>query len=80
MSGAKNKAKDRQSRNHEGYYNRLKDVVKINKLITMAKHIVRYDDRKQFDKLRQAVKMDLHLAHRKATSPKVKEVLAKAQQ
>lgn len=80
MAGAKNKAKDRQSRKREVYYTRLKDVVKVNKLITMAKHIARYGDRKQMDRLRQAVKMDLHYAFQKAISPKVKEVLAKAQQ
>lgn len=80
MSGAKNKAKDRQSRNHERYYDMLKDVVKINKIITMAKHIVRYNDKKQFDRLKQVVKIDLHRAFQKSTSPKVKEVLAKAQQ
>lgn len=54
MSGAKNKAKDRQSRKNATYYTQQKDKTEINKVIRQARHIALYQDRKALDRLKQA--------------------------
>lgn len=76
--GAKNKAKDRQSRKRAGYYERQRDKTVVNKLITWARHIVRFNDRPSLDRLRQQTKVNLSRAARIAESPRVKALLVSA--
>lgn len=75
MSGAKNKAKDRQSRANAARYTAQKDKTIVNKILTNARHVVRYNDKPSRDRLAQRPKIDLSRAAKHAKSASVKALL-----
>lgn len=81
-SGAKNKAKDRQSRKRKLYYTQQYDRTVINKIITQARHVANSSFYKHMPRakdalgrLRQMDKIHLKRAHDKAKSPRVRDTL-----
>lgn len=76
--GGANKANQRQSRKRETYYKLQHDKTAVNKLITMARHIVRFNDTKALDRLKQRPAIDKSRASKLAKSPAVKQLLANA--
>ncbi len=75
---AMNKANQRQHGKRKGYYAAQFDRTVINKLITMARHIVRFGDKRAMDRLKQRPAMDKHRAMQKTESPRIKQVLREA--
>lgn len=72
------KANQRQSRKRELYYKLQHDKTVVNKLITTARHIVRFNDTRALDRLKQKPAIDKARAAKIAESPKVKALLASA--
>jgi len=77
-AGAMNKANQRQSSRHKGYYTSQFDRTRVNKLITTARHIVRFNDTRALDRLKQKPAIDKARAAKIAESPAVKALLANA--
>lgn len=87
MAGT-SKANQRQSNRRKGYYTNLYDRVKINKLITHARHVVNsvrdgvVHDKRSWDHLKLKPKIDLDRASRHAknvmNAPRIAMYLALA--
>lgn len=80
MAGSLSRANQRQHGKRKGYYTSQKDKTPINKIITQARHAVRYSDRAAKSRLAQKPKIDLSRAARKAESPRIKKFLGELQQ
>ena len=76
MAGSMSRANAKQSAKRKGYYKSQFDKTPVNKLITMARHIVRFNDTKALDRLKQRPAVDKSRASKIAASPKVKKLLA----
>lgn len=77
MSGAKNKAKDRQTRKHALYYDKQYDVTKVNKTITLARHVANNEnDKSAKSRLAQVPAIERHRAVQKTNSERIKKAIA----
>ena len=76
MAGSMSRANARQSAKRKGYYKSQAEKTVVNKLITMARHIVRFNDTKALDRLKQRNPIDKSRASKIAASPKVRALLA----
>lgn len=78
MGAAVSKQNARQSHKHKGYYAAQFDKTKVNKIITTARHIAIYEDKRAFDRLKQKPEIDKSRAANLAPSERIKDVIQRA--
>ena len=78
MAGSMSKANQRQHQKRKGYYTSQPDRTKVNKVVTMARHVARYGCKRTLDKLRQVVALTRHHAFLKTSSERIKAVILEA--